>query len=166
MKQQKGEAELLSYIIVVLISIGIIALIMTGIIPAIEKNKSKQNFELSKNYIDLIDQKITKVLSSPIDSTDKLSLNLTDLYLTIDSNNQTIEIYHIISGEYYKDTLKSYEGRKYIFRDKQKLYVGIKYDDINITTHKTITNQTIDLYFTKIGKNQIRIDTELINVGN
>lgn len=155
---KKGDAEIISYVIITFIVIVIIMLITTELIPTIEENQSKQRFEQSKQYIDKIDSEITKLAQEPTGSSSQLAINLNRLYLNIDADNNKIEIYHIMTGNYYDNNLKIKDGTKYTYRNFQKLYAGVEYDEIDITQDLSAENRFVYLYLTKTDKNKIKIE--------
>ncbi len=161
--KEKAQTEVLSYILVIMIIVIVVAIIMAGLIPAIEKQQSKQKFNTSKNYIDEIQAKAIEVLGSPIDSTVMLTLNLEGLYLNIDEDLNKIEIFHIMYGNYYKNLLRQEDGSKYTYRDRQKLFTGIEFENVDIIRDHFIQNKTINLYFTKIDKNKLKIHTDVVD---
>jgi hypothetical protein len=160
-KTQKGASEVLSYILVIFIIIGVVAMIFAGIMPAIEKSSSQKNFQESKLYIQNIESKINEVLAQPIGSTSPLTIDLSKINLEISSENQTIEVYHIISGDYYKEGLYVTEGNIYTERDVQKLIVGLTVQGIVFTGDIDLTNIRTTIYITKTGKNQISFSREI-----
>ncbi len=156
---KRGDAEIISYVFLILIISLIVGSIFTFAIPEIAKQQSITKFNNSKDYIDNIDHSIQIVMASPIDSTEIINLNLSNLYLEINSDANTIEIYHLINGNYYENKRLITNGAKYTYRDVQKLYAGLQYNEIDITTDLAAQNTKITLYLQKIGKDQLRIST-------
>jgi len=159
---KRGDAEIISYVFLILIISLIVGSIFTFAIPEIAKQQSITKFNNSKDYIDNIDNSIQTIMVSPIDSTEIINLNLNNLYLEIDSDANTIKIYHLINGNYYENKRLITNGAKYTYRDVQKLYAGLQYNEIDITTDIAAQNTKITLYLQKIGKNQLQITTETI----
>jgi len=160
-KTEKGASEVLSYMLVIFIIIAVVGVIFAGVMPAIEKSNSQRNFEESKLLINNIDQKINELLLSPVGSTSSITVNLSKINLEINSENQTIEVYHIISGDYYKEDLYVIEGNIYTKRDYEKLIVGLNLSGVSFTGDISLTNISTNIYLTKTGKNQISFSREI-----
>ena len=154
---KKGEAETIGYTSIIFIIVIIVGVITAATTTIIAQQQSVTRFENSKNYISSIDAMINQLMLSPVGSGDKISLDLTNLYLNVISDENKIEIYHLINGNYYDNNKLIYQGLKYTYRDKQKLYAGIQYTDVNITTDLFVQNKVVLLYFEKTGINQLRI---------
>lgn len=161
-KNNKGASEILGYTMVILVISLTVALIMNGVIPGVSNQQAKQKHELSKNYINTLDQKIKEVMALPNGSTTKINIDLDKLYLLIDSNQNKIEIYQITNSKFYKETTEIIKNGLYTYRDKQKLVAGIEYTNINIISDELINNKKIELYITKLEKNKLKISTQAI----
>jgi len=156
---KKGEAETIGYISIIFIIVIIVGLIATATTYVVAEQQSVTKFENAKNYIADIETIINEVMLSPIGTGNKISIDLTNQYLNISADNDKIEVYHLINGNYYDNNRLIYQGLKYTYRDKQKIYAGIQYTDVNITTNVLIQNKITILYFKKIGVNQLEITT-------
>ena len=130
---KKGEAETIGYISVIFIIVIIVGILAIATTTVVAEQNSVTRFENSKNYISDIESIINQVMLSPTGAGAKTSLDLTNLYLNISADTNKIEIYHLINGNYYENYKLIYQGQKYTYRDKQKLYAGIQYTDVNIT---------------------------------
>jgi len=157
---KKGEAETIGYISVIFIIVIIVGVLATATTTVIAEQNSVTRFENSKNFISDIDAMINQIMLSPTGTGSKISLDLTNLYLAIYADTNKIEIYHLINGNYYENYKLLSQGQKYTYRDKQKIYAGVQYTDINITENTFAQNKAVILYFKKIGTNQLRITTE------
>lgn len=160
-KSKKGLSEVINYVLVIVIIIGVVALIFTGIMPSIKKAESFNRFETSQMYAHEILNKTNLVLESPINSVASVSLDLTRLVLEIDSNSQKIEISHIMVGNYYDDGLYIKEGNIYTLRESQKLIVGIDFDDVIFSGDLLLEEATLNLYIKKIGNNKVNFSRNL-----
>ena len=157
---EKGDAEIISYVMVILIITLVVGMITSILIPAIGKQQSKDRFENTKAYIDLIDNQVNEIMLAPINSSSKISLDLTNLYLDINSDDNSIQIYSLTSSEeFYENNLLVKTGNKYTYRNNQFLYAGVEYSDINIINYFNIANTKTDLYFKKKTINQLEITT-------
>jgi len=157
---KRGDAEIISYVFIILIITLIVGAILTFAVPEIAKQQSVMRFNNSKDYINKIDYSIQEVMASPVDSTKKLTIDLSNLYLEINPSNNRIEIYHLMNGNYYENHRLIQDGAKYTYRDLQKLYAGLQYTDLNITTDVFVQNKRVTLYFQKISSNQLKITTD------
>lgn len=164
-KKQKAQSEILSYSLVVLIIIVVMGLLITVLFPQITKQHSIENYKQSELYINKINSSIIDILGEPTGSTTKLQLNLDHLYLDLDSNNNKIIIYQIIEGDYFDKKKNTKFGDIHIYRDGSKLYTTLEYNSIDIIGDFSEQQGVTDLYFTKTGKNQVRIDNQIINYG-
>jgi hypothetical protein len=157
---KKGEAETISYVFIILIIALVVGAIMTGLIPIISQQQSITKFEHSKNYISSIDNTINELMIEPTGSGKVIPIDLSNLYLEIDEDNNTIQIYHLISGEYYDNHKKILDGVRYTYRDNQKIYAGLEYTNIDITTDVFAQNKKVTLYLQKVGKRELQITTD------
>jgi uncharacterized protein (UPF0333 family) len=163
-KNQKAQSEILSYSLVVLIIIVILAVLISFLLPSINKQNSIENFKISQSHIDKINSQIINVLGEPTGSTTKLQLNLDKLYLNLNSSENKIYIYQIIDGDFYDKTKTTKYGNIHTYRDGQKLYICLEYDNnIDLTGDFSQQEGYTDLYFTKTAKNQVRINTQIVN---
>jgi hypothetical protein len=151
----RGASEILSYILVVFIIVAVVGLVYQGVVPAIEKNNSQQKFSESKIYIEQINSKIQEVLESSTGSVVSLVIDLEKLNLEIDSNLNTIEIYHNISGNYFKEGQRIDEGQMYFLREFENLIVGLDINGVDIEKGLYLSNTKTILYIKKNGKNKI-----------
>ncbi|NCC70943.1 DUF2341 domain-containing protein [bacterium] len=161
-KNKKGQSEVISYVIIIFIVAIIVSIIITQINPVISKSKSKQNFQTSKTQIELIEKTIKEVMLEPTSSSKSIRLDLENLFLNVDSDLNKIEIFHIMSGDYYENEIKIKEGNKFTYRENQKIFSGLEFEDINIVNKLFIQNKTLDLYFTKTSRNTLEITTDVI----
>lgn len=137
----KGTSEIISQILLMLITVVVIGIILTALIPQITTSKSHIKFEESKRLRDDLYNNIQEVYNSPIGYTKEIELSLENLTLIIDSNTNTIEVYSIINGDFYKDDLRLEEtSEKYTYRNGQKLYAGFTLNNIDLVRSYTIDN--------------------------
>ncbi|MFH0905990.1 MAG: hypothetical protein V1824_01475, partial [archaeon] len=159
---QKGVAEIISYIFIIIIVGVVVGITIQVIIPVIQSYQSQAKFKESNKIIDNIYNKIIELKNQPIGSSEELRLNLENLYLNIYSETDKIEIYHITNEEYFENKLKIDDGLKYTFRDAQKLYIGLEFNDIDINSNLSSQNRITNLHFIKTDKNVIKITEGLI----
>jgi hypothetical protein len=162
----KGASEVISYVLVIFVVIVLVGIIIGGIIPSVEKSSSINKFEESKKYILDIENKINQILISPIGSVASLSLDLSNLTLEIDSDTSKIEIYHLISGDYYKDGMLIDEGKTYTFREGQKIIAGLRLEEVEFTENLYVNKVNTEIYIKKVGRNKIQFlrDVDLTDV--
>jgi hypothetical protein len=158
---QRGASEILSYILVIFIIVAVVGLIYQGVVPAIERNNSQQKFEESKMYIEEIQGKIQEVLESSNGSVVSFVIDLDGLSFEADSNLEKIEIFHNISGNYYKEGQLIREGEVYTFREFEKLIVGLDINGIDIEQGIYLNNTKTIVYIKKISRNKISFLREI-----
>ncbi len=158
---QKGASEVLSYILVIFIVIVVVGLIVSGVMPAIERTKSQKKFQEAKMYISEIEKKVNELMQSPIGSITSITLDLDEIFLEIDSNLQTIKMVQTIYGDYYKEGDLIKEGNIYTFREMQKLIVGLDLIGIEIIDNFYLTNSKTTVYIKKIDRNKISFLREI-----
>ena len=155
----KGVSEIISQILLMLVTVVVVGIIIAAIVPQISRGKSQIKFEESKLLRDNLYSNIQEVYNSPIGYTKEISLKLENLSLNIDGDTETIEIYSIIDGEFYKDGLRQEEGNgKYTYRNGQKLYAGFTLENIDIVRSYVLENQlNATIYLRKTDKDKITI---------
>lgn len=155
----KGVSEIISQILLMLVTVVVVGIIIAAIVPQMSRGKSQIKFEESKLLRDNIFSSIQEVYNSPIGHTKEISLKLENLSLNIDGDTETIEIYSIIDGEFYKDGLRQEEGNgKYTYRNGQKLYAGFTLENIDIVRSYVLENQlNATIYLRKTDKDKIAI---------
>jgi len=158
---QRGASEILSYILVIFIIVAVVGLIYQGVVPAIERNNSQQKFEESRMYIEEIQGKIQEVLENSNGSVVSFVIDLDGLSFEADSNLDKIEIFHNISGNYYKEGQLIREGEIYTFREFEKLIVGLDINGIDIEQGIYLNNTKTIIYIKKISRNKISFLREI-----
>jgi flagellin-like protein len=155
----KGASEIISQILLMLITVVVVGIIISALIPQISRSKSQIKFEESKILRDELFFSIQEVYNNPIGYTKEISLKLENLNLNIDGDTETIEIYSIINGEFYKDGLRQEEDNgKYTYRNGQKLYVGFTLENIDLVRSYVLENQlNITIYLRKTDKDKITV---------
>ncbi|HOW29312.1 MAG TPA: DUF2341 domain-containing protein [archaeon] len=155
----KGTSEIISQILLMLITVVVIGIILTALIPQITTSKSQLKFEESKRLRDNLYNNIQEVYNSPIGYTKEIELSLENLTLIIDSNTNTIEVYSIINGDFYKDNLRLDDtSEKYTYRNGQKLYAGFTLSNIDLVRSYILENQlNATIYLRKTDKDKITI---------
>lgn len=158
---KKGASEVISYILIIFVVVVVIGIVFAGVMPAIEKANSKKKYDLSYKYIEEINQKINYILQEPNRSSTSIFLDLTDQTLKIDSSLKTLEIFHTIKGNYFKEDLFIREGNIYTKRELEKLIVGLELDGISFTGDLSLTNEKSTLYIVKVSKGRIHFTNEI-----
>src|SRR5574344_1175985 len=155
----KGVSEIISQILLMLVTVVVVGIIIAAIVPQLSRGKSQIKFEESKLLRDNLFSSSQEVYNSPIGHTKEISLKLENLSLNIDGDTETIEIYSIIDGEFYKDGLRQEEGNgKYTYRKGQKLYAGFTLENIDIVRSYVLENQlNATIYLRKTDKDKITI---------
>jgi len=155
----KGASEIISQILLMLITVVVVGIIISALIPQISRSKSQIKFEESKILRDELFFSIQEVYNNPIGYTKEISLKLENLNLNIDGDTETIEIYSIINGEFYKDGLRQEEDNgKYTYREGQKLYAGFTLNNIDLVRSYVLENQlNITIYLRKTDKDKITV---------
>ena len=98
----KGASEIISQILLMLITVVVVGIIISALIPQISRSKSQIKFEESKILRDELFSSIQEVYNNPIGYTKEISLKLENLNLNIDGDTETIEIYSIIMENFTK----------------------------------------------------------------
>jgi hypothetical protein len=163
MIKNKGDNEIISQALIILIVTITVGLIITVLLPFIGEMQSKIRYENSVKQLDILDQKISEIINAPIGTTKEIYLNLTQLHLSIDNNK--IEIYSITNNNssFFKDGLRIDEGNKYSYREGQKIVVGISYPSISFGGSISLENiNNVNLIIKKTNKNYLSISQENI----
>ena len=163
MIKNKGDNEIISQALIILIVTITVGLIITVLIPFIGEMQSKIRYENSIKQLDLLDQQILEIINEPIGSTKQISLNLSQLYLNIDNNK--VEIYSITNNNssFFKDGLRVDEGNKYRYREGQKIVIGISYSNISFSNSINLENKNnITLILKKTHKDRLSVAQEYV----
>ncbi len=163
MIKNKGDNEIISQALIILIVTITVGLIITILIPFIGEMQSKIRYENSIKQLDFLDQKILEIINEPIGTTKNISLNLSQLYLNIDNNK--VEIYSITNNNssFFKDGLRVDDGNKYKYREGQRIVIGIIYSDLIFSNSINLENKNqINLIIKKTAKNRISISQEQV----
>lgn len=163
MIKNKGDNEIISQALIILIVTITVGLIITVLIPFIGEMQSKIRYENSIKQLDLFDQKIAEILNEPIGTTKNISLNLSQLYLNIDNNK--VEIYSITNNNssFFKDGLRIDEGNKYRYREGQRIVIGVIYSDLIFSNSINLENKNnITLILKKTHKDRLSVAQEYV----
>lgn len=163
MIKNKGDNEIISQALLILIVTIIVGLIITVLLPFIGEMQSKIRYENSIKQLDLLDQQILELINEPIGTTKEISLNLSQLYLSVDDNR--IEIYSLTNNNssFFKDGLRIDEGNKYRYREGQKIVIGISYSNISFSNSINLENKNnITLILKKTHKDRLSIAQEYV----
>ncbi|MDD3085258.1 MAG: hypothetical protein PHU32_05225, partial [Candidatus ainarchaeum sp.] len=163
MIKNKGDNEIISQALIILIVTITVGLIISVLIPFIGEMQSKIRYENSIKQLDLLDQQILEIINEPIGSTKQISLNLSQLYLNIDNNK--VEIYSITNNNssFFKDGLRVDEGNKYRYREGQKIVIGISYSNIIFSNSINLENKNnITLILKKTHKDRLSVAQEYV----
>ncbi|MFA7709246.1 MAG: DUF2341 domain-containing protein [archaeon] len=168
MISQKGVAEILSSILLILIVVVAVGIVMAGLLPEISKSKAKIKFDESILARDGLYSEIINIYNLPIGSTKQIDLSLDGLTLDINGDSDSITIYYVTDNpEFYKDQLRVEEDNgKYTYRDGQKLVAGVIFEDIDLVRSYIISNQAnakVILKKIAVDKIQILLDNETGN---
>lgn len=157
--KNKGVSEIISQILLMLITVVVVGLITAVIVPQLTRSKSQIKFEESQKLINDLYDSVEEVYNSPVGYIKEVSFSLDGMNLTIDGNTDTIEIYSIIEGNFYKDGLRQEKGNgRYTYRRGQKLYAGFVLDNIDLVRSYTLENQQhVSIYLKKTDKDKITV---------
>ncbi len=157
--KNKGVSEIISQILLMLITVVVVGLITAVIVPQLTRSKSQIKFEESQKLIDDLYDSVEEVYNSPVGYIKEVSFSLDGMTLNIDGNTDTIEIYSLIEGNFYKDGLRQERGNgRYTYRQGQKLYAGFVLDNIDLVRSYTLENQQhVSIYLKKTDKDKITV---------
>lgn len=156
-KNKKGASEIISYVIIILITVIVVGIIVTKLNLLVQKNNLEKDLQESRYYIELIENKVYEVLESPIGSITSLDIDLENKNLEI--NEKKIEITHQLDKKIKK--LKVVEARIYTKEENQKISIGLEIKDFEIENKLNAQNTRITLYIKKVDKNKVSIQRDL-----
>lgn len=163
LKTRKGENEIISTILIMLIMVIVVGIIIAGVTSQISKGKEKTNYDNSIKVRDQLFSDIKELYNSPIESTKEINISLSNLILDINAEGDVIEICVIGKKFDFFDDGKRVEqdNNKYVYRELQKVCSGVSFDNIDLVRSYQISNRdSLRLVIKKITENKIQFSLD------
>lgn len=161
LNNKKGISEVISYLLITVIIVSIVAIIYVGFMPTIKETESYKNYQTAQGYMTQISNKIDVLLQSPVNSVVSLSLDLSNLILEIDSNTQKIEFIFRFYGDFFEHGVYKKEGNIYTYRDSEKMVVGLDLMEVEFSEDLFLEKVITNIYIKKIDRNKIMFSRTL-----
>ncbi|MCK9293108.1 MAG: DUF2341 domain-containing protein [archaeon] len=148
-KNKKGVVNLIAYIFYILLALSVLAIVISGSLNIIEKNKQKNNYELMLKTIDSLDKKIQEVSNNRFQRQEVIVNNPEEL--TIDCENNKI-IGSVVYGSNFRTDQNVNVNNIILYKKLGKVFFEKEINNSNNLINLNCNNLNL-----KQGKNTITV---------